>query len=149
MVWAIVGPGRQRRVRRDVALAEGWEIAPTRRRAVAVPASSNYRLSVEEREKLYLQTGQRFEDHAAYKRWCRATGHRDIEKGEAQDESRRIFRDWISSGATGRCPLKAPLTVTERQIEDPSVRMQRMQQSGELARKIEQMGLRGRDTVRF
>ncbi len=66
---------------------------------------ANYRLSVSEKKRIFTQTGEHFEDHGQYKAWCKATGKRDIERGEPQDAVRRDMDGWYQdTGGTGEAP---------------------------------------------
>jgi len=102
-VWARVGNAKLKRVRKDVAEAEGMEI-DTREVKFEVPASNTYRLSVEERERIYWQTGRRVEDYANLKRYYRENGLRDEEKGEGGREKKDLIREWVAAGSPGECP---------------------------------------------
>lgn len=129
---------------------EADECVWCRREGTGYFGGANYRLSVEAKAKLHLQTGEHFEDHAQYRAWCRATGHRDIEKGEKSDESWRIFSEWTKGGQKGKNPLPPTLSGGRPEMtEKLSDMMERMTASGELAQRIERMGLKGRDTVRL
>src|SRR5678810_1399491 len=60
--------------------------------------TASYRMSVEEKGKLFRQTGVNFDDHAHYKRWCAANGFRDLERGEPQDVWRREADERAEAG---------------------------------------------------
>lgn len=71
----------------------------------AAQTSANYRLTPEEKKRLFVQTGQNFDDHAQYKTWCRANGRRDLEPGEPQDVTRRDMEQWYrDTGGQGEPP---------------------------------------------
>lgn len=104
-VWARTAPGLSKRVKREVAEAEGWEFeVPKESGPIEAPVSNTYRLSPGERERIYLQTGVRVEDYAHYKRVQRERGWRDVEKGEPGDIVRKEVVEWVDAGAKGECP---------------------------------------------
>lgn len=66
--------------------------------------AAGYRLSKDEKCRIFTQTGQRFEDHGQYKAWCRANGMRDVERGEYQDTLRKDMAEWQRGGCQGEKP---------------------------------------------
>lgn len=107
MVWVVVGDGRKRLVSREQAKADGLTLDTSKPRGFGANGfgGANYRLSVEEKKRLNLQTGQNFDDHAQYKAWCRATGKRDVERGEPQDVVRKDMDGWYrDTGGQGPAP---------------------------------------------
>ena len=108
-----------------------------------------YTMSKESRDKLYLQHGIHFEDHAQYKRWCKANKRHDMEKGEPADESWRIFSEWTKGGQRGPCPLKPTLAAQERPEIVLSELQARMEASGEMRQKLERMRLKPDQMVRL
>ncbi len=71
------------------------------------------------------------------------TGHRDIERGEAHDESWRIFSEWTRSGQKGKCPLEPTRFDKRREMKESLSELQeRMTASGELQHRMKRLGLR-------
>lgn len=111
-VWAVVGPGRKRRVRREVAEAEGWPIDKSKPKSGGIPASNTYRLPPGERDKIALQTGYRPDDYADYKRYKRENKLRDQEPGERAFDQKVAIAEWVRGGArpedkpVGNCSIQ-------------------------------------------
>jgi hypothetical protein len=106
-VWAKIAPGRLKYVPRSEAEAEGWEFdRPADDRPVDefMPASNTYRLSADEKKRVFEQTGVHVEDYAHMKRVYRERGWRDVEKGEVGDVMRREIIEWARGGSKGPCP---------------------------------------------
>lgn len=104
---AIIVVNGQRRLAPSVA--SEWrkrqdEAKPTSYNPSSRRSGAGYRLSVEEKKRIHTQTGQHFEDYAQYRAWCRASGYRDVERGEPQDVYRRDMAEWVDSGAQGEPP---------------------------------------------
>lgn len=124
MVWVRVGNGRSKLMAKSRAEAEGLEIEPPPppRDWSAGPESNTYRLTPEERKKIYEQTGVHVEDYAHYKRVCKERGWRDIEAGERADIARKQIVEWVDSGCPGPCPAgrtsMAPMPVPKVDMQE-------------------------------
>lgn len=57
-----------------------------------------YTMSKAEKDKLFIQTGVQFADHAEYKAWCKVNDFRDLERGEPQDIWRREADERAEAG---------------------------------------------------
>lgn len=127
-VWIEVSPGRKKRVPREEAVGNGASFeepggddAPV---AGFLPDGNTYRLTPEERERIYLQTGVHVEDYAHFKRVQKERGWRDIEKGEPGDLHRKAILDWVNGGERGAPPV--PHTSLGPPPPPPKVDMQRL-----------------------
>jgi hypothetical protein len=104
-------------------VAKAWiEIAPGRYRLVDTGATAvasrvdapfvrNEHISPEERRKLALQLGERFDSESALRRYMKDNGLRLREKGDRMDKIRTARKAWLADtkpGQRGKNPIAGP-----------------------------------------
>ena len=98
-VWVHDGPGRTRRVRREVAEAEGLRVDTRPPKGLGACATQRIHMSPEEKREVFLKTGKRVEYRDELRRVYKETGLRDAEKGE---DSYAMFDALKECGETGK-----------------------------------------------
>lgn len=104
----------------EIEATKAWRDAPTSYAGSTARFKGSYTMSKGEKDKLFLQTGEHFDDHAHYRAWCKATGKRDIEKGEPADVHRRDLNEWAAdTGGEGPLPEQFDWKALQRKNRKP------------------------------
>ena len=95
--------------------------------------TAGYRMSLLSKRQVEAQTGIKFDDHAAYKRWQRETKHRDQEPGERAYDTKLAIAEWVRGGAKpGEKPVgNSSLTLPQRPREGFGEWVERKKREGD------------------